>query len=87
LIQLTVAKNIQYGGRGVPTVLAKAIGGPTVSDVIEMFQFNRGLTETFSRKIPVINQILRTGIIPEGEDVPKILQQAAREFDKDTYKV
>lgn len=82
-----VAKNIQYGGRGVPTVLAKAIGGPTVSDVIEMFQFNRGLTETFSRKIPVINQILRTGIIPEGEDVPKILQQAAREFDKDTYQV
>ena len=82
-----VASNIQYGGRGIPTVLAKAIGGPTVSDAIELFQFNRGFTETFSRKIPVINQILRTGIIPEGEEVPKLLQEAAREFDKASYEV
>jgi len=82
-----VANNIEYGGRGVPVVLAKAIGGPTVSDAIELFQFNRGFAETFSRKIPVINQILRTGIIPEGENVPKLIQQAARDLDKESFEI
>jgi len=82
-----VAKNIEYGGRGVPVVIAKALGGPTVSDAIELFQFNRGFTETFSRKIPVINQILRTGIVPEGEEIPKLIQEAAREFDKASFDV
>lgn len=82
-----VASNIQYGGRGVPVVLAKAIGGPMVSDAIELFQFNRGIAETFSRKIPVVNQILRTGIIPEGENIPKLLQEAARDLDQAAFDV
>jgi hypothetical protein len=84
---LRVGKNIEYGGRGIPSVLAKSIGGPAVSDLIELFQFNRGIAETFSRKIPVINQILRTGIIPEGEDIPKLIQEAARELDKETFEI
>lgn len=84
---LRVGKNIEYGGRGIPSVLAKSIGGPAVSDLIELFQFNRGIAETFSRKIPVINQILRTGVIPEGEDIPKLIQEAARELDKETFEI
>lgn len=82
-----VAANTQYGGRGIPSVVAKAIGGPTVSDTIEMFQFNRGLIETLSRKVPVVNQLLRTGIAgEEAREIPKLLQQAARELDKKSFE-
>jgi hypothetical protein len=82
-----VATNVQYGGRGLPVVLAKAIGGPTVSDAIEMAQFNRGILETLSRKVPVVNQLLRTGIAgEEAKEIPKLLQDAARELDKKSYE-